>query len=261
MASSEDKKRGLLIAYDTIAASGQRVTLVAELLEDGLLTHPPLGGEVLLFKVDGRVLGRAMTGGDGRAMMPVMPRHVGASTVVVGMAASPRVTASDATAGLFVWDRRRAIVLVSLNAVVARSRPPGLEIPLPHSGAQRPAPEAGAVQALKELDRRAHLIYMSRSDRLELPELRAWTEMHRLPRDPIILLRPGPMSLARELERWHREGWTNIRGGIVETAEEAKALTDAKRKAVAAPTAASQERWPEKTVRPKDWPETARQFR
>src|SRR5207245_1014486 len=43
MASSEDKTRGLLIAYDTIAAPGQRVTLVAELLEDGLLTHPPLG--------------------------------------------------------------------------------------------------------------------------------------------------------------------------------------------------------------------------
>src|SRR2546427_9287506 len=45
MASSEGKKRGLLIAYDTIAAPGQRVTLVAELLEDGLLTHPPLGGD------------------------------------------------------------------------------------------------------------------------------------------------------------------------------------------------------------------------
>ena len=128
-------------------------------------------------------------------------------------------------------------------------------------GAKRPAPEAGAVQALKELDRRAYLLYMTESDRLELPELHEWTELHRLPRGPIILLRPGPMSLARELERWHREGWTNIRGGIVETAEEAKALTETKRKAVAAPTSASQEKWPEKTVRPKDWSETAQQFR
>jgi len=53
----------------------------------------------------------------------------------------------------------------------------------------------------------------------------------------------------------------NIRGGIVETAEEAKALTDTKRQAVAAPSVASQEKWPEKTVRPKDWHEAARQFR
>lgn len=261
MASSEGKTRGLLIAYDTIAAPGQRVTLVAELLEDGLLTHPPLGGEVLLFKEGSKLLGRRMTGGDGRALLSVVPRHVGASTVVVGLAGSPRVTASEATARLFVWDRRRAIVLVSLNAVVARSRPPGLEVPLPRSGAQRPAPEAGAVQAFKELDRRAYLIYMTGSDRLELPELHEWTELHRLPRGPIVLLRPGPMSLARELERWQREGWTNIRGGIVETAEEAKALVDAKLKAVAAPTAASQEKWPEKTVRPKDWSEAAQQFR
>jgi len=261
MASSEDKTRGLLIAYDTIAAPGQQVTLVADLLEDGLLTHPPLGGEVLLFKEGNKLLGRAMTGGDGRALLSVVPRRVGVSTAAVELAVSPRVTASEATARLFVWDRRRAIVLVSLTALVVRSRSPDLEIPLPRSGAKRPAPEAGAVQALKELDRRAYLLYMSGGDRLELPELHAWTDMHRLPRGPIILLRPGPMSLARELDRWHREGWTNIRGGIVETAEEAKALTDTKRQAVAAPSVASQEKWPEKTVRPKDWSEAARQFR
>ncbi len=260
MASSEDKKHGLLMAYDTIAAPGQRVTLVAELLEDGLITHPPLGGEVLLFKEGSKLLGRAMTGGDGRALLSVVPRQVGSGTVVVGLAGSPRVTASEATAKLFVWDRRRAIVLVSLNALVARSRSPGLEIPLPRAGAQRPAPEAGAVQALKELDRRAYLLYMTGGDRLELPELHGWTELHRLPRGPIILLKPGPMSLVRELERWDREGWANIRGGIVETAEEAKALVDAKLKAVAAPTAASQEKWPEKTIRPKDWKEITQQF-
>jgi hypothetical protein len=215
----------------------------------------------LLFKEGSKLLGRAMTGGDGRALLSVVPRHIGASTVVVGLAAGPRVTASDATIRLFVWDRRRAIVLVSLSTLVPRSRPPGLEIPLPRSGAQRPAPEAGVVQALKELDRRAHLIYMTGGGRLDLPELHEWTELHGLPQGPIILLRPGPMSLARELERWQREGWTNITGGIVETAEEAKALTDTKRKAVAAPTVASQEKWPEKTIRPKDWSEAVRQFR
>ena len=261
MASSEDKTRGLLIAYDTIAAPGQKVTLVADLLEDGLLTHPPLGGEVLLFKEGNTLLGRAMTGGDGRALLSVVPRHVGVSTVVIGLAGSPRVTASEATARLFVWDRRRAIVLVSLNALVARSRSPGLEIPLPRAGNQRPAPEAGAIQALKELDRRAYLLYMTASDRLELPELHEWTELHKLPRGPLILLKPGPVSLTRELERWQREGWTNIRGGIVETAEEAKALVSAKRQAVAAPTVASQEKWPEQTVRPKDWSEAISQFK
>src|SRR5438128_4417606 len=141
MASSEDKTRGLLIAYDTLGAPGQRVTLVAELVEDGLLTHPPLGGEVLLFKEGRKLLGRAMTGGDGRALLSVVPRRVGASTVVVGLAGSPRVTASEATAKLFVWDRRRAIVRVSLNALAARSRCPGREVPWPRSGPARPDPE------------------------------------------------------------------------------------------------------------------------
>src|SRR5438094_9105646 len=102
---------------------------------------------------------------------------------------------------------------------------------------------------------------MTGGDRLELLELHEWTDLHRLPRGPIILLKTGPMSLGRELERWHREGWTNIKGGIVGTAEEAKALTDTKRTAVASPTVASQEKWPEQTVRAKDWSEVIRQFR
>src|SRR5438309_6700200 len=145
-----------------------------------MLTHPPLGGEVLLFKEGRKLLGRAMTGGDGRALLSVVPRHVGVSTVVVRLAESPRATASEATARLFVWDRRRAIVLVSLNALVARSRSPGLEIPLPRSDAKRPAPEAGAVQALKELDRGANLRYMNGCDRLEVHEIHDWMEGHRL---------------------------------------------------------------------------------
>jgi hypothetical protein len=101
---------------------------------------------------------------------------------------------------------------------------------------------------------------MARTDRLELPELQAWTELHKLPHGPIVLLRTSPMSLAQELDRWHREGWTNIKGGIVQTAEEAKALVDKKLKAIAAPTVSSEERLPEKTIKAKDWSEAARQF-
>ncbi len=131
---------------------------------------------------------------------------------------------------------------------------------MPPSGAKRQDPETGAVQALKDLARRAHLIFLSGEDRLELSELREWAELRGLPRGPIVLLKPDPMSLARELDQWHRDGWTNIRGGIVESAEEAKALLARKLKAVAPPAAPSREKWPDKTVKPKDWMETARQF-
>lgn len=260
MASSDEKKSGVLVAYDVMAAPGRSINLVADLLEEGFFAHAPLGGEVLFFEHEGRLLGRTLTGGDGRAMVPFVPRIAGRMTLTVRAGESRRVTAQETTAGIFVWDRKRPIVIVSMSALVSAPRRPDLGLPLPRAGPKLLSPDGGAVQALAALAKRAHLMYVTASDRLELPELREWTELHRLPRGPIIPLRPGPMSLARELERWQREGWTNIKGGIVETAEEAKALTDTKRKAVAAPTVASQEKWPEKTVRPKDWAEAVKQF-
>ena len=68
------------------------------------------------------------------------------------------------------------------------------------------------------------------------------------------------MSLAHELKRWRREGWTNIRGGLAGTADEAKALVGKKLKAVVPPNASSNEKWPDEAVILNDWTEIARQF-
>ncbi len=46
----------------------------------------------------------------------------------------------------------------------------------------------------------------------------------------------------------------------VGTAEEAKALVEKGLKAVAAPTASSKEKWPDKTVTTTDWKEAAKQL-
>lgn len=260
MASSDGRKRGLLVAYDAMAAPGQPISLIADLLEEGFFTHPPLGGEVLRFERNGRTLGRTLTGGDGRAVISFAPRARGMMTVIVRLEESRRVTASEANAGIFVWDRRQPLVIVSLKALVPAPRQPDQGLPLLRSGTGLPDPENGAVQALTAVARRAGLIYVAERDRLELPEVRLWGGRHRLPAGPLFLLKPGPMSLVRELERWRQEGWTDIRGGLAGTAEEAKALVDKKMKAVLAPTAPAKEKWPEQAVATKDWKEVARQL-
>jgi hypothetical protein len=68
------------------------------------------------------------------------------------------------------------------------------------------------------------------------------------------------MSLSHELERWRREGWTNIKGGLAGTADEAKALVEKKLKAVVPPNASLKEKWPDKAVTIKEWQEVVRQF-
>lgn len=257
MASSDATKLGVLIVYDAMAAPGQTLTLTADLVEEGFITHPPLGGEILLFQHKGGTLGRTMTGGDGRAVLSFVPRALGVERVTVRVVDSRRVAAPEATARLFVWDRRRPIVIVSLPALAPSSR---RDFQLPGSSDQLPGPEGGAVPALLSLARRAHLIYVTPRDRLELPEVRRWMDQHRLPSGPIFALKPSPRRLASELETWRREGWTNIKGGIVGTAEEAKALVEKGLKAVASPTASSKEKWPEKTVTITDWKEVVRQL-
>jgi hypothetical protein len=257
MASSDAAKPGVLIAYDAMAAPGQTLTLTADLMEEGFLTHPPLGGEVLLFQHQGGTLGRTMTGGDGRALLSFVPRATGVEKVTVRVVDSRRVSAPEATATIFVWDRRRPIVIVSLPALAPPAR---RDFPLPGSSDQLSGPEGGAVQALSALARRANLVYVTPRDRLELPEVRQWTDQHRFPAGPIFALRPSPRRLVSELETWRREGWTNIKGGIVGTAEEAKALVEKGLKAVAPPTASNKEKWPEKTMMATDWKEVIKQL-
>ena len=260
MASSDEKKSGLLVAYDVMAVPGRSVNLIADLLQEGFLASSPLGGEVLFFEHEGRMLGRTLTGGDGRAMASFTPRAAGRMTVTVRVGESRRVTAQETTAGVFVWDRKRPIVIISMKALVSAPRRPDLELPLPRSDAKLQNPDGGAVQALTVLAKRAHLIYVTERDRLELSEVRQWADRNRLPAGPVFPLKPGPMSLSRELERWRQEGWTNIRGGLAGTADEAKALVEKKLKAVVPPNAPLQEKWPDGAVALKDWSEVARQF-
>ena len=258
MASSDSRKNGLLVAYDALAAPGTAVNLVADLLEEGFLRHSPLGGEVLLFEHRGRALGRTLTGGDGRALISFTPKRVGVETVSVRLAESRRVAAQEATAGIFVWDRRRPIVIVSAKALMPLPRKPAVDLPLPRSGATLQNPDGGAVHALAAVAKRVHVLYVIAGDRLELPEVRRWVNGYRLPPGPVFLLKPGPAGLSYEVDRRRQEGWTNIRGGLVVAADEAKALVEKGLKAVVPPTASSQEKWPEKAVTAKDWTEVAR---
>jgi hypothetical protein len=243
-----------------MAAPGRSIYLVADLLREGFFASAPLGGEVLFFEHEGRLLGRTLTGGDGRATVPFVPKVAGSMTLTVRLGESRRVTAQETTARVFVWNRNRPIVIISMGALASAPRPPALGLPLPPAGPKLPNPDGGAVQALTALAKRVHLTYVTTGDRLELSGVRQWAERHRLPAGPIFSLKPAPMSLAQELERWRREGWTNIKGGLAGTADEAKALVEKKLQAVAPPNAVSREKWPDKAIIPKDWTDAARRL-
>ena len=255
MASSDPSTRAHLILHDALTAPRQPVSLIAELLEPHFLRTSGLGGEVLIFGHQGKPIGQAMTGGDGRAVKTFVPATLGMAQVSARLARSRRSAATPVSARLFVWERNRSVILISLNAL-STSRGPTL--PFGKSDGAFPDPEPEAVRMLSTIARRHGLIYLSDSDPLRLGGLREWADRQKVPPGPIILIR-GAQGAAHELNRLRADGWTGIRAGLTSTPAEAKAFLDSGRRAVTAP-AASGHKWPAGALQPKDWKDAGRRL-
>ena len=258
MASSDREKRAQLILYDALTAPRHAVTITADLLVEHFPRNVGMGGEVVLFQHEGRPMGQVMTGGDGRTLKSFTPTAIGVTALSARLAASRRVTAGDATARLFVWERSRPLSLISLHAVVSHGQGFGSFFPFSESNAGFPDPEPDAVKMLSTVGRHNGLIYLIAADPMKLSDLRQWVARHHLPAGPIVLLQ-GTQGFAHELDRLQRDGWKGIKAGIPGTAVEAKVLLDSGRLAVAPPTG-SREKWPAKTVHAKDWTDVAKRL-
>jgi len=258
MASSDHQKSAQLLLYDTLSAPRQSVSITADLLEEHFLRNSGVGGELVLFQHEGAPIGQTMTGGDGRAVRSFTPTAIGVTALSARLAASRRVTAGEATAKLFVWERSRPLSLISLHALVPHGGGFGSFFPFSESNAGLPDPEPDAVKMLTTVARRNGLIYLIAGDPMKLLDFRQWAARHHLPAGPIVLLQ-GRQGFAHELDRLQRDGWKGIKAGVPSTAPEAKILVDRGRLAVAPPTG-SREKWPAKTVQAKDWADVAKRL-
>jgi hypothetical protein len=258
MASSDILNRAHLILHDALTAPRQSVSLTAELLERHFLRTSGLGGEVLVFEHQGRPIGQAMTGGDGRAVKTFVPTTLGKAVVSARLASRRSSAVTQATARLFVWERNRSVILISLHALTVGSISPGPILPFAKSDGPFPDPEPQAVRMLSSIARRHALIYLCVSDPLELRGLREWADRHRVPPGPMVLIR-GARGFADELDRLRAEGWTGIKAGLASTPGEAKSFLDRGRRAVT-PPAASRQKWPAGALQPKDWEDTGRRL-
>jgi len=258
MASFDRQKSAQLLLYDTVTAPRHAVTITADLLQEHFLRNSGVGGEIVLFQHAGRPIGQAMTGGDGRAVRSFTPTATGVTALSASLAASRRVTAGEATARLFVWERRHSLSLIFLHALIPHARGFGSVFSFSESNAGFPDPELDAIKMLSTVARRNGLIYLIAADPMKLSDLRQWSARHHLPAGPIVLLQ-GTQGFAHELDRLQRDGWQGIKAGVPSTAVEAKILVDRGRLAVAPPTG-SREKWPAKTIHAKDWADAGKRL-
>lgn len=252
---------GLLTASDAFTTPGKPARLEARLVTTGL-RQAGLGGEPVEFEIAGRAIGRALTGGDGRAHFEYTPRMRGLETVTVRLAETKRVRSEPAKATVFAWERRRPIVLVEFAAILEpESRP---KIPL-LSGISAPSrtPVAGAADELKRLaEFYFNVIYVARaaSDQLEDPTaLRAWLAEQKFPQGMVIQTGPKAAALEERLDELRRQGWDHLKAGVGRSTEFAEILVRQRIPAVVVPPPDRGD-VPKKAVTAKDWKEVRKKL-
>jgi hypothetical protein len=158
--------RAEVAVRDGLAVAGEATTLAAR--TKGLLL--PRGGELVEFRVDGAVLGKSLSGGDGWAYREFTP----AGERLYEVAASSG--GESGTGHLLSVKRGKGAVFVDVQAAL-------LEPPFSRE------PREGSLEALKGIGEMFPLVYLYTS----FPEaaVRAWLEEYGFPPGPLLGWRGG----------------------------------------------------------------------
>jgi hypothetical protein len=151
-----------VVVNDAVAVVGREVRLKAETKG----TFFRKGGELVEFFVDGKALGKTLSGGDGEAYKSFTPAKTGLLEVSVKCG-------SDEDAGvLLVLNKGAGIVLVEIIGGLAEKSTP-------------PAGRPGSREALKKLLARYPVVYIQ-SGNIDIAATRKWLDDNEYPEAPVL---------------------------------------------------------------------------
>lgn len=252
-----------LLVYDELVLPGERMKLKAFLYKEGLLGKPiGLGGENVEFFVQNRLIGKSMTGGDGKAYLEFVPRLRGNLTIKARVRESPRVVDQEATGLLAAWEKRRPILLIDLVALLsdqAKSGPLQSLVPLNLQEESFAPPHADAGPELEKLGKFYYnLIYLHRSNKMAAEEVGAWVKKHELPTGISVVVPTGSKALIAFLEKLKKDGWENVTAGIGKTPEFANILVERRIQTVIIQDGETKENFPRRANIVNDWKKVRR---
>lgn len=262
-ASAAEKTEGAFTLDDALTLPNHPIRITGALTRRALLADQPLGGEPVELLVDGQPAASTMTGGDGRAYFEYVPRRSGVFPMSIRLGASPRVTATESSARLFVWERRRPILLVEGAALVeqgANKPPPFPSLP----GDTKPgAPKDLATDASEELGRLSqfyyNLVYVAwpadgTDGAIGAETLRRLMAENRLPVGYVLSVKPGRQALEAALRDLKQQGWSQMKAGIGRSKAFAEALLEQRMEVVVVSESESRKREvPRKAKVAKGW--------
>jgi hypothetical protein len=205
-----DKLAATVLVKDTLAAPRQEATIEAKLLTKGLFRDSPLGGEPVDLVLNGATAATGMTGGDGRAVLSLVPPTGRIVPVQVRVGNSPRVSAAEGQANLVVWERRTPVLVVEFSSLVEGSA--GLQHEM------KPMPDA--AEELAKLSQFYYgIMYVvpvsAGADGFAAgTEARQWLSGHKFPVGLVLTLSTSEEVLGAKIDELHQAGWKAIKTGI-----------------------------------------------
>ncbi len=250
-----------LLVNDSLGSPNQAVMVEARLMSRGASPSVGLGGEPLELLVYGKVVATAVTGEDGTARLPFIPKAQGIVPVQVRVGESGRVAPAEGLGHLAIWERRNPILAVELAALM--DAPPAKS---PASGAHSKAEPDGTPMpdAADELGKLTQFYYRVMyvvpaasfgDDRFQASESsRQWLKLHKFPAGYVLAVPAGEQPFSTAIDALHADGWKTVKIGIARTKAFAEAFLQRRLDAVMVPEPAKGEA-PRKAKVAKEWKE------
>jgi hypothetical protein len=211
-----EKHSATILVKDALTAPGQPATVEAKLVSKHLVLIAALGGEPLELVSDGKVVAKALTGGDGRAFLTYTPKTQGLAPVQVRVGNSLRVDQAEGQANLAVWEKRQPILMIELSSLLEESAPSRVPpIGIGFESARKPMP--GAADELGKLTQFYYkVIYVveGRDGFQRSAEAREWLKLHKFPTGTLVTLSADTNAIGNKIDELHEAGWRTAKVGV-----------------------------------------------
>jgi hypothetical protein len=217
--------RIVLTADDLVYMPGRATLLVAQVEEDSpFVVRDGVEDQEVVYVLDGVVVGRARTDGEGRAeLVTRVDQPAAGADYGVTIKRARRTWRVDRP--IHRWDATRVIVVVDVDHTLSQTDYSTL---LTEPVDTESEPYEGAREVLTALDEAYELLYLTARPRFLLDKTREWLTRHGFPAAPLVTTRTVSDVLAqaerkRELLEQRKELWPNVLIGIGDKASDIEA--------------------------------------
>lgn len=262
---ADGKASGIIMVKDVLTLPNQTVRIEARLSGKTSMEGQTWDDVPLQLFVDGQPVATASTGAGGQAGFDYTPKVRGTHVIAVTVVETASVEAEKGEATLCVWERRRPILLVEMEALIQPDEPTTPPSPVP-TGKEAELPAHPLSNAAEELSRLTqyyyNVVYVPTGDQLSammksVGGARRWLSFHKFPVGFVVSLPYRDVNTV--IEGFKQGGWTTMKTGIGRTRSFADTLLHHRMEVVVVPEPPKGE-LPRKAKAAKNWQEVRKKL-